>query len=105
MRWHLSWFNYMLPFSNNSIASKRSNSNLLIKELKSLSQAWDVVSSAKLQTPVYLRKKSFEEMLKRRGPKDDLWGDHLLIIFNNLIIQPKNRFFSLTLAQHYLFEK
>ena len=74
----------MLPFSNNSVASKLSNSSLLIKELKSLSQACDVVSSAKLQTPVYLRKKSFEDMLKRRGPKDDLWGTP----FNNSAEEP-----------------
>ena len=63
----------MLLFSNHSITSKLSCSSLLIKEFKSLSQAWNVVLSAKLQISVYSGRKykSFKYILKRRGPKTD----------------------------------
>ena len=63
----------MLLFSNNSIASKLLCSSLLIKEIKSLSQAWNFVSSANLETSVYSerRNKLFKYILKRRRPKTD----------------------------------
>ena len=49
-RWHLSLLSFMLLVSNYSIAKKTSCSNLLIRLFRSLSQAWNVVSSAKLRT-------------------------------------------------------
>ena len=87
MRWHLPWFNFMLLFSNHSITSKLSCSSLLIKEYKSLSQAWNVISSTKLQISVYSGRqyKSFKYILKRRGPKTDSWGTLLIIHCKNWI--------------------
>ena len=39
MRWHLSWFNFMLLFSNHAIVSTLSYSSLLTKGFKTLSPA------------------------------------------------------------------
>ena len=69
---HLSWFYFMLSFSNHSIGRKLSSSNLFIKEFKYISQAWNVVSSAKLHKSVNSgrKNKSFKQILNRRGPTD-----------------------------------
>ena len=55
----------------------------------------ECLSSAKLQTSVYSgrKNKSFKHILKRRGPKTDLWGTP----FNN-VIQELNLLLTLVLT-------
>ena len=51
-RWHLSLLSFMLLISNHSFTEKGPCFNLLIRLFRSLSKAWNVVSSARLQTSV-----------------------------------------------------